>query len=131
MNHKSRKDTAFGGYKWIFIITLLLLISQVTLSQVSLLDKVIKLEDQRGTVEEVLKAIEQAGDFTFSYSSDIPADRWVEIRKAEKTVQEFLNELFNDDEVAYVVRKDKILIFPVKTKNTRPEEQVFGKLHCN
>ncbi len=118
MNQKSRKNIVFGGHKWIFLTIILHILGpQVISSQASLLDKVIKLAEQRGTVEEVLKAIGEAGNFTFSYSNDIPVDKWVEIKSKEQTVQEFLDELFNN-EVEYVIRKNKILIIPAKTKST-------------
>ena len=130
MNHKSRKVTVFGGCKWILILILLLSIPQVNSSQVSLLDKVIKLEEQQGTVGEILKTIGQAGEITFSYSSDIPVDRWVVIKGKEQTIREFLNELFNDGEVEYVIRKDKILIVPARTKSpiSQPTQTIRGKI---
>ena len=80
----------------------------------SILDKKIKLNNQVTTLEQALKIIGREGDFTFSYGNKIPVGKEVVLQAGEKTVKEVLDAMLRDMPVEYIVKKDKILLFPKK-----------------
>jgi hypothetical protein len=102
-------------YSRIILLPFLLLISHTLWAQLTLLDRKIQLPEQETTVEEILKEISRQGGFTFSYSSSISVDRMIHLEAGERTAKEWLEELFNPEEVEFIEKGNKILIVPKST----------------
>ncbi len=94
-----------------------------------LMSKQISLEAGVTTIEQALKSIARQGGFTFTYGNRIPVMQEISIEAGEKSVQQYLDEIFRDIPVDYIEKKDKILIVPRKSQeNTGVYQSVRGRV---
>lgn len=81
-------------------------------AQGSLLDKKIFLENQSGSIADILSGIERAGELSFTYGSSVPSGKIMQIEGGTKTIREFLDEILAGIPVTYIGKSRKILIVP-------------------
>ncbi len=80
-------------------------------AQSSPLDKSITMEPGTYTIEQVLKDISAASDFSFSYSPDqVPLDQRVRIADTEQTVAQVLTSIFKDTNIDYRARGNVVIL---------------------
>jgi len=98
------------------------------LAQKPILERKIKIVSQSGTAEKLLNEIADKGGFTFTYSSNIPVNKYVKLSGTRQTVKSYLNEIFSNEYVKYYVKSDKIVLMPSDCLNTESNPRVIGKV---
>ncbi|QGY44800.1 SusC/RagA family TonB-linked outer membrane protein [Maribellus comscasis] len=94
---------------FLFLLMGLMQVSASVYSQTTKLT----LDMRNRKVVDVLEEIERQSEFRFAYSSEyINVDRKVTVELNEKTIDEILGILFNEDRVKYVVKDRHILLYP-------------------
>jgi hypothetical protein len=79
------------------------------LSAQSLLDKKLQLDNKDTTIEKLLSIIGSKGGFNFMYSNTINPKRKVTIRGGEKSIKQWLDQIF-EGEVTYILSGNKIIL---------------------
>ncbi|MBU8893818.1 MAG: carboxypeptidase-like regulatory domain-containing protein [Bacteroidales bacterium] len=92
----------------LFVFAFLLHLS--VFAQNNLLQKRLVLTKTEGTIFEILKEIGDNGNFYFSYSNDIPVKQNVKLKTNNKTVKEFLDEIFIELPINYTEIGNKIIL---------------------
>lgn len=109
--------------KTAYLLILILLDASVNIySQYDILNRKIKPDITEGTIDIVLKHIGSKGGFTFSYGQDIIRDKYVRISHTNNSVQQFLDEIFND-KIYCIEYRNKLIIIQ---KPTLPEKFTLG-----
>lgn len=86
-------------------------------AQDAILTKKVKLEEFQGTKKEFLKHLESKTNISFSYTNEILVDEIVHIEKSEKTLNEYLDQIFPDHDINYHVQGNKILLLKNSGEN--------------
>lgn len=82
-------------------------------AQQELLDKIIAIEKHSYTIEQLLKELSNKGEFYFTYSTNhIPADKKVFLISKKQTVKSYLDYMFTDCGIDYVVLNNKVILKP-------------------
>ncbi len=97
--------------KRIFIILVIgTLFSQMLFAQNSLLQKKITITKTEGRAVDILNEISKVGNFYFSYSNAIPVNREIKLKTNNKTIKEFLDDIFEGLPIDYTERGNKIIL---------------------
>ncbi|HKJ44135.1 MAG TPA: carboxypeptidase-like regulatory domain-containing protein, partial [Sunxiuqinia sp.] len=84
------------------------------------------------TLEDAFRVIEDNSNFVFFYNADqVKLDQKVSLRVENKSIEEILNELFQDKPIDYKVIDRRIVLFPKGSNGTEMMEQkepVHGKV---
>ena len=108
-------------------VLLFVLVFQSARAQTSLLDSELRFREQTVTIHFMLSAMETAGGFTFSYGSEVPAERIYHVNEGTRSVRGYLEDMFKDDSLTYVEKGNKILIVPApKSPKTKPRQTSDG-----
>lgn len=76
------------------------------------------LQMENATVEEVLSVIEEKSSFYFTYNvNEVNVNRHVNVNVKDKAVTEILDELFNGENVGYIINNKHIVLF----RDSNPE----------
>ncbi|WP_187264543.1 TonB-dependent receptor [Pontibacter beigongshangensis] len=103
---------------------MLFLRAPLLLAQQALLQKQVELDKTAGTVQELLQELSRKGSFTFSYGNNIGLQRQVTLQHKSQTVEAHLQELFAGQQVAYLLRENKIILYvPAKSQTNNPVPQ--------
>ncbi len=98
------------------------------LSQKPIPERRVRIISQSGSAEKLLNEIAEKGDFTFTYSSNIPVNKYVKISDTRQTVKSFLNEIFSNEYVKYYVKSNKIVLIPSDFPNADSSPRIIGKV---
>ncbi|MES2731279.1 MAG: TonB-dependent receptor [Bacteroidota bacterium] len=90
------------------------------MGQQSVLDKQVVMLKDTGTVEELLLEIGNQGGFTFAYSNNLISSRIIILKSANQTVKAYLDEIFENELVSYILRGNKIILAKKETKDSFP-----------
>lgn len=115
-------------YLYVLLISLISCSVLPVLAQKSLLDKKIKIESQSGSVDFLLNEIAIKGGFSFTYSSKLPVNKYVKLKSKRQTIKSYLNELFNEENVKYFIKADKIVLIPSVMRNDQSFPSITGKI---
>lgn len=100
-----------------FFLLIVATTAPLTSKAQSYLQKKITLHVQQAPVNQVLKLIEQQTGCTFSYNSSLfNADSLVSVQYKSKTVNEVLNQLFNN-RFRYQISNEHVIILPAVSNN--------------
>lgn len=99
-------------------------------AQNSLLEKKIEVLARITTVGTFMKILEKKGNFTFSYSGDIPVNNKVQILSKKQTIKQFLDEIFPGGMVNYIEKGNKIILVPKKSGSSKLKQKqiIIGKV---
>jgi outer membrane receptor protein involved in Fe transport len=75
--------------------------------------------EQTITVSKFLNLLSSRGEFTFSYSQDIPVKKEVHIYPVMLSVRKHLDNIFSGDSLQYIEKGNKILIIPMPPKSDK------------
>ncbi len=117
--------------QWISIgIGLVLaIIPNLAWTQTSILDSEVYFREQTVNIHFMLTAMETAGAFTFSYSSDVPVERNYHVKEGKRSIRAYLDDMFRDDSLSYVVKGRKVLIVPAPgPPKEKPKQTVRGQV---
>ncbi|MBN2214765.1 MAG: carboxypeptidase-like regulatory domain-containing protein [Bacteroidales bacterium] len=93
-----------------------------------MLERKVRIVSRSGYTEKLLNEIADKGGFTFTYSSRVPVNKYVELSGTRQTVRSFLNEIFSNEYVKYYVKSDKIILMPSDYLNEQSNQRVVGKI---
>jgi hypothetical protein len=105
------------------ILTSILLFAPITGKSQNLLEKRISIRVTNLPVDDVLKKIENLGNFSFSYSPDaVDVKRSISLQANNQSIREILNEIFRGS-VSYKERRKYIILqnSPPEKENSVPE----------
>ena len=74
---------------------------------------------QDTNVEGFLKALGDAGGFSFTYGSGIPLEKPVISERKQQSIRKFLDEAFKGDSIRYIEKTNKILLISEKDPPAR------------
>ena len=100
----------------VFILLLLILPSQVTAQQNSILEREVNLSQTTGEIDALLKELSRKGNFSFTYTSQIQVHRIASVTQRRQQIGEHLNEIFRFDSIRFVEQNNKILLVPMQKK---------------
>lgn len=85
----------------------------VVQAQNSLLSQVLPLEKEQWLVKVLLDELEAKGNFIFAYSPEIlPENQKVNLSATDQTVEQYLKEVFGQEDFSFIERDNKIIIAP-------------------
>lgn len=105
-----------GRYRRIFrimklITCLLVLVVSLTFAENAVSQNArVSLNKQRATLSEVLDAIEQQTDYLFISNRKIDLNRKVSVHVKEQSIQETLENLFNNTDLSYTIEGGNIIL---------------------
>ncbi len=82
----------------------------------SILEKYISIPQNTGSTEELLLAIEEETQITFSYSNKVCLEDSIVLSTNRNSIEGFINEIFKNCPVEINPRKNKIIITPAPTQ---------------
>jgi hypothetical protein len=78
--------------------------------QHTILDKPIHLPKTTATLEQLLGALSQQAQISFSYSNQLPLRKQVTVRQADQTLRSHLDDALLGQSVEYIVRGNKLIL---------------------
>jgi len=92
--------------------------------RISLLQKVVSIDDGELTVRKMLAQISASANFVFAYdSSVIPANQKVVLKTGHASVKNILDDAFVNTSITYTEFKDKIIL---RKKNENPQKYTIS-----
>ncbi|HEX2394043.1 MAG TPA: carboxypeptidase-like regulatory domain-containing protein [Bacteroidales bacterium] len=100
-------------------LTILLFFTGIqALCQESLLDREINLSRNTGEISFLLRELARKGKFSFTYTSEIQADRMASVLYRKQTVKNHLKDIFRYDSIRVLEQNRKILLIPLTKEIT-------------
>lgn len=128
--HDLTKILSQQMWKLLLLLCLIFAFQEIALGQDKLLEKQIFLQEQSISIEEALKQLSKAGEFTFSYSNDLPLKKIIHLNEGIKPVSNHLDNIFKGVLVEYIEKEGKILIVLGKKEipNGDLKQIIVGKI---
>ncbi len=110
------------------LLTLLACMMQVSASVYSQTTK-LTLDMENKKISDVFMEIEETTDFRFFYQREqVNVDRRVNLKASKKSVDEVLNQLFEDQEVSFKIMDDNLILLTSNNANVQQEKPLRGKV---
>lgn len=101
------------------ILSILLLFTGIqAFSQEALLDREVNLSRNTGEISLLLKELARKGKFSFTYTSEIKADRMASVLNRRQSVRDHLADIFRYDSIRFMEQNKKILLIPLTKRIT-------------
>ncbi|MEM9859051.1 MAG: serine hydrolase, partial [Bacteroidota bacterium] len=98
-------------------------------AQSGLLKKEIYLDKTTGSIEQLLKEISEKGEFTFTYSNQVPVNKPISLKRNSGTVRYFLDQLFPKGNIRYIPLNNRIALSIIKKSSSKPKLVISGTVY--
>jgi hypothetical protein len=88
-----------------------------TIAQENILEREVNLSRTTGEIVEFLKEIGRKGNFSFTYTSQIPVHRMASVMQKKQQVKSHLADIFKYDSIQILEQNNKVLLIPLRKKN--------------
>ncbi|MGD1961098.1 MAG: serine hydrolase [Fulvivirga sp.] len=111
------------------LFALFFLVFLTVQAQSGLLEKEIELDKTSGSIAQLLEEISEKGEFTFTYSNQIPVNRTISLNRNKASIRGFLNQLFPQGNVRFTALNNRIALSLKMVGSTQRKLTVSGTVY--
>ena len=107
-------------------LTFFVLISNFSQAQTSVLERQIRIKENITNTYKLIEYIEKETEYSINYSESVlKISKNIKLEQTKGTLKYFLDKIFKQQQVTYIVKEQKILVKPKSTNKNNPNPNIF------